>query len=202
MPYQDIAQKENIEADTANKEADTANKSGQGENIKADTENKKLQADLQRINNKIAGDTAENAINTARIEMLNKDAEYQEQLRQNSISQETYKEQIGQVRANLALTLAEKNLKAANLRLTDEQVKEVSKKIELMAKDLSWKDIQEEDKHAKIMEEIKSITNSMNMNDTPESVKTITDVAEKIIQAVTLKGIIGGTPQRNPIGFK
>lgn len=203
------AQKENIEADTLNKRSQNPNITIEGENkaagtenIKADTENKKLQSAMMKIQNKIAGDSMENSINTIRVEYLKRDQELQAAVRNNSIDQATYNEKIEQIKANLANTLAETKLREANIGLNQEQVKEIAKKIELMSNDLSWKDIEQEDRHARIQAEIKSITNSINMNDTPNSQKAITDIAEGVLQAIMLKGALSPVPTRNPVGFK
>jgi len=175
--------KTNAEAD--NIEADTPNKGLAGENMKADLVNKKLQSEMQTIQNKIAGDSAENSIQIVQQSLLKMNAELEQQVRSNYINESTKETQINQIRGNYAQTLAQTRLAKANTGLSEEQTKKVAEEIRRIVTENSWIDIKEEDQHARIMAEIKGISNKIEMNDTPESMKTIMKVGEEILEAVT-----------------
>lgn len=125
------AQKENIEADTELKKADAANKPIQGENIQADTKNKELNAELQQIQNKIAGDTAENAINTARIGMLKADQELKRSTRENAQGDATYQTTIDQIKANLSQTLLQNDHIKAQISKITQEINESQSRVQL-----------------------------------------------------------------------
>lgn len=189
------SQKANIDADTENKKADTADKTGNTieskgriaqlaantNNLEAKTAIANIDKEIQEVNLKIAGDTAENVINNARVVMLKANEELDTLVRNNSIGNELRETVINQAKADLATTYLQQSLMRANKTLTQTQTDKINKEINLLVNDLKWADTNQEDRHNQIRATIKNIeTNTLN-NDLPESWKQTYDVLESLL---------------------
>ena len=123
-------------------------------------------------------------------------------VRQNWINDQTKNTVINQVKQDLILSRAETALKQSQKNLTDEQVNKVVQEIKFLTKDYNWYDINAEEAIMYLHSKEREIDNSIRMDDTPESTKMVTGVAEKVINLLTLKGLLGGEGRTKIEGFK
>lgn len=219
------AQKNNLDANTEKTKAEATKIAGpdthetesriqlnqQGlEKAKAETSNiqtqealTKVQTDIANVQKKIATDTQENVISAVQAGMEKAWTEFDILTADKRVKQETVQDAINTVRANYANIIADTRLKNANVNLTNEQRDKVHHEIDLLVKEMKWKDVQEDDKHKYITEMTKNISNATGNADTPESTKLFTNIATDIVEFITLRKILTPTPApRNPIGYK
>jgi len=211
------AQIENLNADTKKKEADANKTAGvdtelaraQTQNYAATTENTEAQTKLTSIQNsiaevqkKIVTDSAENAIQQVNMTLQKTVQEVEKMVRDNWILDETKRTVIAQVKQDLVLSRVETALKQSQRKLTDEQIQKVVQETKLLSKEMSWFDINAEEAIMYLHSKEREIDNSINMNDTPESTKLVTGVAEKVVNLLTLKGLLGTEGRTTIEGFK
>lgn len=116
------AQKENIEADTEQKRAAT-------ENTGADTVIKGLDAEWKKIDNRIKGATAADAIDMVRAEIQRRNEEIIALKHRNGVNMNTYLEQITEVKANAAGSVLRNKAITKGLELSDAQMNKMSQDI-------------------------------------------------------------------------
>ncbi|WVR22139.1 MAG: DNA pilot protein [Malazfec virus 5] len=109
------AQKENIEADTANKKAGT-------ENTGVQTEQGKVNLDTSR---QIQTATVDKALEEARSAM----AKAKMDVTNSIINEETYKDQIQQIKAEAAGEMLKNKLTEGNIKLTDRKIWQIAEQI-------------------------------------------------------------------------
>ena len=109
------AQRENIEADTANKKAST-------EQTGVSTEQGKVNLDTSK---QIQAATIDKAIEDARKAM----AEAKNELTKSIINEETYKDQIQGIKAEAAGEMLKNLLTKAEIKLTDRKIWEIAEKV-------------------------------------------------------------------------
>lgn len=109
------AQRENIEADTANKKAST-------EQTGVSTEQGKVNLDTSK---QIQAATVDKAIEDARKAM----AEAKNELTKSIINEETYKDQIQGIKAEAAGEMLKNLLTKAEIKLTDRKIWEIAEKV-------------------------------------------------------------------------
>ena len=112
-------------------------------------------------------------------------------VRQNWIGDETKRTVIAQVKQDLILSRVETALKQSQTKLTDEQIQKVIQETKILSKELNWYDINAEEAIMFMHSKEDEIRNSIQMQDTPESTKMVTGMAERIISLFTLKGLLG-----------
>lgn len=203
------AQKENIEADTANKEADTANKPLQGENIQAGTGLTKAQTMIANAAAKVANSTVEEQINTVVAEMAKAQAEVQIAETGVQVARGTQESQIkllnaqaaGQIITNELNKLLKGKVKAetgqirAETALTEAQKKNVQQFVTMWSEDNAqkWQQLSLEERKVKVAEALKDSNLEM------QGIDEITNVIGQVFD-----GIFRHRPTTTPnrVGFK
>lgn len=193
------AQKENIEADTANKReqagntaADTLNKPKEGENIEANTANTKqatlasqVQTDIQKLQLEKNNATFNDEIQLV-MRMRQQAGEKLESMkRENKVDEATKETRIKQVDADYAATLVGNELtrqkigeSQSNVALNQEQVIKIQQEIKnmLVNQQINWQDLNQ--KGDLIRQQVKQLQNAIQMNDTPASTRAIQDLGK------------------------
>lgn len=205
-----MMQAANIEltkAQTEKTKAETVKTSGI-DTIEAGTRVKlnQVNADIATIEQNIKSQTQEETIRTIGLGMQQAAQEFDKMVRENSIGQKTYEEQIKQVQANLIQTGLENALLKAEKKLTDRKVYQIAEQIAQ-----GWKGLSIEEQNA-VTNRLNAQTNYDNsqtgidkaqkegkdqayyrmINDLTDSDKATRDIIEKIIQAVALRNVMGG----------
>lgn len=218
------AQKENIEADTANKIADTKETMGETpaaiatiEQIKQQTSSAKTQQELTATQNRLAtldeklkGETLDEMIDLAEFEVRNAEQTYKKLVRDNEIGEETKDdimksitaEAIGKVLQNELTRQQTKESGArtaktyAEMKLIPEQIKEIQASISQ-----GLANVYTNAKNAKTNEGRLDLDKLIN--DVTNSTGLTVDTITKVLQAILFAGILKGKgPVRNPIGYK
>ncbi len=167
------AQKENIEADTANKRGDAANKPLVGANLSANTELAKIEAQIKNIDAEIKGRTIEDAIDIITAEAGRATFEALRTQRQNNIEQATMDatmtrikaESIGALLRN-ANTQADTRLKGAQTTTEQEKPTQIRAETDAIATSIvqHWRQLELEGKRI-TNDEIRRLTEGANISD-------------------------------------
>lgn len=210
------AQIENVKADTQNKLAETPNIPKTGlkidteiQQLKQLTKNAQAQEQLTKTQNDIAtteaklkSDSLENAIQLVRLQMQNEDQKWREAIRNNSIGDEVRDTIVKTIQQTYAKLLLEKALiqqqtteSKSRVQVNESTIKQIAYSIaqgwEGLAIGLQGKNTEHE-----------RLSYEKFVNDIQKSTGLGIELVEKIIQAVTLRGLFSPQTQRNPIGFR
>ncbi|AXH73492.1 MAG: DNA pilot protein [Microviridae sp.] len=214
------AQKDNIDADTANKragvpvqgaqvpniEADTANKQQQNLNLKAQQAGQELENNLKKIDIEYQGKSLEERLGAVSQTLRQMDEQLVILQNQRDISDNTKFTHIAQIKADYATTLLEQEAIKTGIKLNQGQLKEIHQKIANMVAE-------------KIQIPRNAETNRMNaetnqknastqkdrldwdkmMNDVTESSGLTIESVTKILQALGLGGILQQANDKNNI---
>lgn len=214
------AQKENIDADTANKKTENPNIVKTGALIDANTNNAQANTALQKANTviadaqgKIQQGTIEEQIRTLSQTAAQLDETVDSLHRMNFIGDATKYTQIAQARADLAKTVVDKQMDQMTTSLTEQQrnlVKQQSAKyMDLLATQMGLMSRQgiAAMSQAGSADEMTSINNQKmelerSLRDQTDSEKSIMELLDKIAQAVGLRGALTPTtkPNSNQVG--
>lgn len=193
------AQKENIEADTANKKAEagftTGAKTGVAEaDIKSkeqgikESKSSMWLKDAQRMVLEIEGEIKEktfnDAVNRVYAESWQATHEMNRMARENRIGDKTEVEAVNQIRADLAKTLIEKAAIEQGIKVEQAQIEAL---IERVKQEWSKIDIEGD----KLTEQKKDNLYYRTINDIAESTRLKWETAGKVVGAV-VGGVIGG----------
>lgn len=134
QPYMDIgqmaqialmkAQKENIEADTANKKGQAENQPLTGKNITANTVG-------QEITNTVKTQTQEADINKAQAESNKEIGKAQQELTKGNIAKETYEAEVEKAKAESINTILQKEVMTQGIKLSEAQIQNMAQQIAL-----------------------------------------------------------------------
>lgn len=199
------AQKENIEADTANKRAEIPVKEGTVPKLAAETANIKIQTKIAEIEKEIKGATIEEAIQTAVAQMGIMQQEVMQQEVKTQVERSTQQTQVLQIKASLAATLLANELTRA--QTTTEKGKPAVQKAEIkymqdniqntiLGRMQQWVAMEQTGKGLAQNE-----INSMN-NEIQNATRLPIEIIEKVMQAIFLKKIMTPTATPNRIGYK
>lgn len=203
------AQRKNIDADTANKLGDAANKPKVGANLDADTGIKQVQTRIAQIDEKIKDKTWDDAVDIIGSEAQIAFETAERLNRENRFGKEAYETMLKTLKAELGLKIVQTGL--AKAQTTTEHGKPAVQKAEIglmkeqadavfRSINLGWERLNMDMKNSGYDNREKA--QRTLVNDVANSEQVPIDMVEKIVQALLLKGILGGN-EREPIkGFR
>lgn len=187
------AQKENIEADTANKKVDAEKKAGvDTEAVKVGIENTKTQTAIARLDEWIKGKSKEDAADLIMWQSQKIMNEANNEWQQGVVDKATMTTRMEMVKAELANKLADTELKDAQKNLSEKQREVLTEEVRKWIREgvQKWKELE-------ISGEAQATNNERMMiekwrNDMPESTKAIIGTASEALQAIIFGKVTRG----------
>lgn len=179
------------------------------QNAKATEILTKTQSRIAALDEQLKTATFETAISEVETELFKSNQELRMMVRENWINDETKYTKIKTIQVQLtklllenALTKQQTKLSTAATAQTYSNIQVNEAQIEKMATDIAqgWEKLYYDGLN--LSEKERQGLHDRFINDVQQSTQIGTDMAEKIIQAITLGGILKSSPQRNPIGYK
>lgn len=212
------AQKENIEADTANKQAEATKKSGvdtelgyqQIETLRQSIRNAqaqealtKVETGLKEIESTYQGETLENRIASVSTELSNMYQQLRIIQNQADISTVTKETAISQIKANYAMTLLQMEATKKGIQVSDVQMAKMGAEIVTMFKEAETGRWNAETNARNAGNNENRLRFDEKINNVAKDMQLTVDVVKGILQAIGLGGMMKGAFEkpRNPIGY-
>lgn len=211
------AQKENIEADTANKRAgatftegaQTTATQAQAQNTQQNTLNQKAteeftktQTRIAQLDERLKGETLQDMIDIVDHEEQIAINRMDREARENVMSKATYDDRVSTIKADMFGAWIRNAMMKQGIAESKQQIEvmkaNIKRIIQQNVTDMRQDERNVDENNRRTMQ---VITDQIN-KDIPESAKVGIDVVEKAVQAIILKGVLGGKPEQTPVrGF-